>query len=84
MKELLTQRVFQISYGYEDANDSDSLSKDPALKMAVGRSPDSVHDLASQPTFSRGENMIISQELLEMAKRVFWIMFSIRIPSHQR
>ena len=67
LNELLTQRVFQITCGYEDANDSDSLRKDPALKMAVGRLPDSDYDLASQPTFSRLENMMTRQDLYRIA-----------------
>lgn len=33
--DLLTQRILQIACGYEDANDSNSLRKDPALKMAL-------------------------------------------------
>ena len=37
--ELLTQRILQIACGYEDANDSNSLRKDPALKMALGLLP---------------------------------------------
>ena len=66
--ELLTQRILQIACGYEDANDSNSLRKDPALKMALGLLPESDHDLASQPTFSRLENMITRQELYRMAQ----------------
>jgi len=65
--ELLTQRILQIACGYEDANDSNSLRKDPALKMALGLLPESDHDLASQPTFSRLENMITRQELYRIA-----------------
>ncbi len=30
MKELVTQRVMQIACGYEDADDSDHLRRDPA------------------------------------------------------
>ena len=44
-----------------------SLRKDPALKMALGLLPESDHDLASQPTFSRLENMITRQELYRIA-----------------
>jgi len=35
--ELLTQRVFQVASGYEDANDSDSLKDDPILKIVCNR-----------------------------------------------
>ena len=52
INELSTQRVFQIACGYEDGNDSNSLRIDPALKMALGRLPETGLDLASQPTFS--------------------------------
>ena len=38
-RELITQRVMQIACGYEDADDSDSLRSDPALKIACGRTP---------------------------------------------
>ncbi len=50
--QLLTQRVFQIAAGYEDANDSNSLKHDPILKIACEK--DDV--LASQPTMCRFEN----------------------------
>ena len=65
--ELLAQRVYQIACGYEDCNDSNTLRKDPALKMALDRLPDSGIDLASQPTFSRLENMVSRSELYRMA-----------------
>jgi hypothetical protein len=58
MRELITQRVMQIACGYEDADDSDSLRRDPALKIACGRTPISGADLASQPTMSRLENSV--------------------------
>src|SRR5688572_26012220 len=34
---LLQQRVFQIAQGYEDANDAQTLRRDPLLKVAGGR-----------------------------------------------
>src|SRR3970040_2557351 len=34
LNDLLSQRVFQVACGYEDANDSDTLRFDPALKAA--------------------------------------------------
>jgi len=54
---LLRQRIYQIACGYEDCNDADSLRRDPALKLAVGRTPQA-EELASQPTFSRLENSV--------------------------
>ncbi|MBA7651932.1 MAG: hypothetical protein GH143_05765 [Calditrichaeota bacterium] len=35
IKELVTQRVFQIACGDEDAEDCNALGVDPVLKMAV-------------------------------------------------
>jgi len=65
--DLIAQRVYQIACGYEDGNDSNSMRKDPALKMALNRLPESGDDLASQPTFSRLENMVTRPELYRMA-----------------
>lgn len=60
--DLLAQRIFQITCGYEDALDADSLRIDPAFKTACDRLP-SEKDLASQPTLSRLENAITSKDL---------------------
>jgi hypothetical protein len=57
MADILRARIFAIACGYEDANDLDRLRFDPAFKLACGRLPDSGHDLASQPTCSRLENL---------------------------
>jgi len=54
--ELLSQRVFQIASGYEDANDCDDLRKDPIIKIACEKLPDSEEELGSQPTMCRFEN----------------------------
>jgi len=54
--EIIGARVFGICEGYEDAIDHDRLRHDPALKMAVGRCPESGAPLASQSTISRFEN----------------------------
>ena len=56
IRELLTQRSFQIVAGYEDCNDADSLRSDPIFKTVCDRLPESDPDLASQPTLSRLEN----------------------------
>jgi Transposase DDE domain group 1 len=50
LKTLLRQRVFQIACGYEDQNDSDTLRRDPLLKLVCGRLPETDRDLASQPS----------------------------------
>lgn len=70
INDLFSQRIYQICCGYEDANDSNGLRKDPALKMALGRLPAQGDDLASQPTISRLENQITDKELEKM-KDVF-------------
>ncbi|ACF42908.1 transposase IS4 family protein [Pelodictyon phaeoclathratiforme BU-1] len=67
VNELNTLRVFQIACGYEDCNDSNSLRIDPAMKIALGRLPETGLDLASQPTFSRLENMITRRDLYRIA-----------------
>lgn len=64
--ELLQARVFGIAQGYEDCNDFDRLGSDPGFKVACDRLPASDADLASQPTFSRFENMRTARELVRM------------------
>jgi hypothetical protein len=50
----LAQRISHIASGYADANDANSLRRDPLLKLGVERSPLAPEqDLASAPTFSR-------------------------------
>ena len=66
IKDLFAQRIYQICHGYEDANDSNSLRKDPAIKMALGRLPIEGDDLGSQPTISRLENQITDKDLAKM------------------
>jgi len=65
--ELLTQRILQISCGYEDANDSDDLRIDPGFKASCDRLP-SEADLASQPTITRFENSISKKDLYRIAE----------------
>lgn len=54
--ETVTARMIAIACGYEDCDDLDDLRSDPALKIALGRLPDTGADLPSQPTASRLEN----------------------------
>lgn len=68
MGELLRQRIYQIAAGYEDANDAGTLRQDPALKIAVGRAPESGADLASQPTLSRLENEVTERQLQRLSR----------------
>ena len=49
-EEMLSQRIFQIACGYEDANDCNTLRHDPAFKAACGRLPLSDDPLSSQPS----------------------------------
>ena len=67
-RDLIRQRVFQIACGYEDANDSNDLRLDPALKAACERLPISGEDLASQPTLSRLENSVRRSDLYRAAE----------------
>src|SRR4051794_38776532 len=53
LADILRARILAIACGYEDADDLDHLRRDPALKLACGRLPDSGGDLCSQPTASR-------------------------------
>ena len=55
--EMAAARMLMIAAGYEDCDDVDHLRADPALKIAVGRAPESGADLMSQPTLSRLENL---------------------------
>jgi hypothetical protein len=55
--EMALARMLMIAAGYEDCDDIDTLRADPALKIAVGRTPETGADLMSQPTLSRLENI---------------------------
>lgn len=63
---MLTQRVFQIAAGYEDANDSSTLRDDHILKICSGKAPEQGKPLSSQPTMSRFENTPASKALYKM------------------
>ena len=60
---MLSQRIFQIAAGYEDANDCDSMKHDGMLKVCSGEH----RALSSQPTMSRFENSVSPSELYNMA-----------------
>lgn len=68
INEILSQRVFQIAAGYEDANDCNSLKDDSILKMSVGKNPHTDKNLASQPTMTRFENSVDTRDLYNIAK----------------
>jgi hypothetical protein len=67
LKGLLTQRIFQIICGYDDANDANDLRIDPGFKASCDKLP-SEADLASQPTITRFENSISKKDLYRIAK----------------
>jgi len=71
IKEMLTQRVFQIAAGYEDCNDCDDLRDDMIFKICAGRLPQSGHELASQPTMSRLENSVDRKDLYRTGVQLF-------------
>ena len=65
--EMLRQRIFQISAGYQDGDDCDLLRDDSILKMCSGRLPDD-KALSSQPTMSRLENKLTDRELYKIGE----------------
>jgi hypothetical protein len=66
--DLLRQRIFQITAGYADQNDADTLRADPLLKLVCGRLPETDPDLASQPTLSRFENAFSARDCYRLAE----------------
>jgi hypothetical protein len=59
LRDLLTQRIFQIACGYEDGNDANTLRNDPMFKLATERAPpDTDNLLACGATHSRMENAL--------------------------
>ncbi len=67
VETLVRQRIFQITYGYDDQNDAATLRSDPLLKWVCGRRPESGLDLASQPTLSRLENAVTARTCYQLA-----------------
>jgi Transposase DDE domain group 1 len=74
LTDLLGQRIFGLACGHADANDAERLADDPIHKLLLGRDPVVGDSLPSQPTISRFENRVGTQELyamgLELAARV--------------
>lgn len=69
LRDLLTQRVFQIASGYEDGNDANTLRNDPLFKLAAGRAPlDADNSLASGATFSRLEGSLRRSDIYRLAR----------------
>jgi hypothetical protein len=63
LKTLLAERVFAVAQGYPDANDLDTMRRDPALLVACEKRPTAKGALASQPTISRLENAVGIKDL---------------------
>ena len=57
MLQLLRQRVYQVTAGYEDRNDANHLRVDPALRLALGKEHENG---AGQSALSRFENNILA------------------------
>ena len=69
LTHLVSQRVYQLVGGYEDANDSNQLRHDPIYKIACERLPEfSKNTLASQPTMTRLENQVSRSETSKMRR----------------
>jgi DDE family transposase len=69
LRDLLAQRIYQLASGYADANDANSLRRDPLFKLGVDRPPlDPASDLASAPTFSRLEHHIDRKDLYRLTR----------------
>ena len=67
LTEIIGARVFANCCGYEDGIDHNQLRHDPALKMAVGRRPETGAALASQSTISRFENAPTKKDAAKLA-----------------
>ena len=67
LSEIIGARVFGICCGYEDGIDHNILRDDPALKMALGRCPETGAALASQSTISRFENAPTKRDAAKLA-----------------
>ena len=69
LQDLITQRCIQLACGYEDANDSNSLRKDPMFKLAMDKKPlDEEQDLAHASTFTRLGQSVDKKDLYRMAQ----------------
>lgn len=64
--EMLSQRVYGMALGYEDANDADRLRRDAMMRLVVAGDA-AGKDLASQPSLSRFENAATNVGLYRMA-----------------
>lgn len=81
LRDLFTQRIFQIARGYPDGNDANALRTDPPFKLGANRHPLALAmDLASGPTFSRLDKGSTSRSVKLM---VLSLSNPISIPTKQ-
>src|ERR1700681_4457253 len=64
LQALLTQRIYQIVAGYEDANDAALLRHDPIFQLLAEAAPG--QPLSSQPTLSRWENAFTGRDWVSL------------------
>jgi hypothetical protein len=79
-REMLAQRIYSITLGYEDLNDHTTLRHDPAMQVATERirKPDHERGLSSPSSLCRLENRV-DRESLGRISEVFLEQF---IASH--
>lgn len=70
LKEMITQRVFQIAAGYEDCNDCNELRIYMVFRTCADLLPQSGAALASQPTMSRLENSVTTRYLYKIGRKL--------------
>jgi hypothetical protein len=69
LRDLLAQRIYQIASGYADANDANTLRRDPLFQLGIERAPlDAEQDLASAPPFSRLEHQRDRKDLYRLTR----------------
>lgn len=68
LESMLSQRIYQITAGYEDTNDCNTLKDDAILKICSNRLPESHNSLASQSTMCRFENAVSARDLYSIGK----------------
>ena len=69
LRDLVTQRVFQIASGYEGGNGANTLRGDPLFKLAADRAPlDTDNPLACGATHAWLEGALNSRNIYRMAR----------------
>ena len=83
LSEIIGARVLANCCGYEDGIDQNLLRHDPALKMAVGRAPETGLPLASQSTISRFENAPTKRDAAKLAGALVDHFTARTTPAHR-